>query len=245
MKTKARRSKSARKARSASKAALGRYLAAGLGATGLASVECEAAVVNIDVSSRSGINGGLADGTQGTLLLNFPVAGIGLNVLNNFDSFPALDRFGISRIGSTSQILTTSNYGASPRNFASGEQVSGSLTWLSNFSTSSLFSYFDTGNLYESPNFGPGSYIGFRVRETSTATDWYYGYLEVTWNNTTNQFQILSGAYENVANAPIAVPEPTGVALAGIGALALGAGAIRRSRKARKAAAEAALAEAV
>jgi hypothetical protein len=42
-----------------------------------------------------------------------------------------------------------------------------------------------------------------------------------------------------------AVPEPSTVALTGIGALALGAGAIRRSRKARKAAAEGTLAEAV
>jgi hypothetical protein len=72
----------------------------------------------------------------------------------------------------------------------------------------------------------------------------------VTWDNTLNQFQILSGAYETTPNTSILagavpVPEPSAVALAGIGALALGAGAIRRSRKARKAAAGGAVIAAV
>ena len=97
------------------------------------------------------------------------------------------------------------------------------------------------------PDWGPGSFIGFRARPTDTSTNWTYGYFEVTWTNATNTFEVLSGAYESTLNTPIAVavPEPTGLALAGIGALALGAGAIRRSRKARKAAAEGSLAEAV
>jgi len=94
---------------------------------------------------------------------------------------------------------------------------------------------------------GAGSYLGFRARTSNLSNDWTYGYFQVTWNSTSQNFQIFSGAYESTVNTPITVPvpEPTGVALAGIGALALGAGAIRRSRKARKAAAEAALAEAV
>jgi len=37
-------------------------------------------------------------------------------------------------------------------------------------------------------------------------------------------------------NTAISVPEPSAIAMTGIGALALGAGAIRRSRKGRKAA---------
>ena len=68
------------------------------------------------------------------------------------------------------------------------------------------------------------------------ATQFHYGYFRVTWDKQSDVFQVLSGAYESTVNAPITVvPEPGGVALAGIGALALGAGAIRRSRKARKA----------
>jgi hypothetical protein len=87
--------------------------------------------------------------------------------------------------------------------------------------------------------------LGFRIQDQFVPTNFYYGYLETTWNSTTNQFQILSGAYENTPNTAITVPEPSAIALTGIGALALGAGAIRRSRKARKAAAEGTLAEAV
>lgn len=75
LKTSSRRSTSARRARSAprarSKTALGRYLAAGLGATGLATVECEAGVVNIAVTSlglTTGANAGVSSG--GNVLVN-------------------------------------------------------------------------------------------------------------------------------------------------------------------------------
>ena len=71
--------------------------------------------------------------------------------------------------------------------------------------------------------------MGFRSGEPD---NYIYGYFEVTWNETSSEFEILSGAYESTPNTPIAVPEPSAIALTGIGALALGAGAIRRSRKA-------------
>jgi hypothetical protein len=64
-----------------------------------------------------------------------------------------------------------------------------------------------------------------------------YGWLEVIWNNTSNQFQLVSGAYESTPNTPIVagVPEPSTIAAAGVAALAMGAGAIRRARRARSA----------
>ena len=73
--------------------------------------------------------------------------------------------------------------------------------------------------------------MGFRTAQNN------YGWLEVTWAAASDQFQILSGAYESTANTPIpigAVPEPTTIALTGVAALALGAGAIRRARKSRR-----------
>jgi hypothetical protein len=67
------------------------------------------------------------------------------------------------------------------------------------------------------------------------AGNWYYGYLEVTWNSSTNTFQILSGAYESTANAGIlagatAVP---GAGLSAMALMALGGGAFRRRSRSR------------
>lgn len=64
-----------------------------------------------------------------------------------------------------------------------------------------------------------------------------YGWLEVTWNQSSTQFQLVSGAYESIPNTPIVagVPEPASIAASGMAALALGAGAIRRARRSRKA----------
>ena len=60
----------------------------------------------------------------------------------------------------------------------------------------SLFKFQDT----VSPDFGPNSYMGFRTRQNN------YGWLEVTWTASSRQFQILSGAYESVADTPIVTP---------------------------------------
>ena len=75
-----------------------------------------------------------------------------------------------------------------------------------------------------------------------------YGWLEVTWAQATDTFQIYSGAYESVAGVPIAagdtgtsaVPEPGQVA-SSLLLLALGAAgvAIQRQRAKKKQQAEA------
>jgi len=69
--------------------------------------------------------------------------------------------------------------------------------------------------------------------------------LDVGFENTVEISPSTSFTETLTLTSVSSVPEPSTVALAGIGALALGAGAIRRSRKARKAAAEGTLAEAV
>jgi hypothetical protein len=237
-----RRSKSARKANPASKAALGRYLAAGLGATGLASVDSEAAVVDLDVTAYNGVNAGLVDGFSGPLAVA-PLGNFGvINAVTLGGALygaPAIGFYGNynDSLGLDTQFASGGS-AATPTNFSSGQFV-GPANFTPVPSYYSFFRY--SGDA--APNFGSGSYLGFRYGTDNT--NWNYGYFEVTWNNVSNQFQILSGAYESTPNTAIAVPEPTGLALAGIGALALGGGAIRRSRKARKAAAEGSLAEAV
>lgn len=140
---------------------------------------------------------------------------------------------------------------AKPQPFLAGDAVGPAATFTSNGSESAFLFAEDAG--FVSPDFSltPANYMGFRVAANGTgpgfndATQFHYGYLQVTWSQNVNEFRILSGAYESTVNTPIAVPEPTGVALTGIAALALGAGAIRRSRKARRAAAKSTLAEAV
>lgn len=260
MKTSIRRSKSARKARSASKAALGRYLAAGLGATGLASVDSEAAIVSIDVTTlglTTGANAGVASGSV-TTVDDFIVDGRSFAVANNTGVY---GYFGFTFPNNTSNangvVFANGGGSYSPINFAVDSIIGSGILAPNNQSAwngvgafSPLFAIIGYGSTPAFPP-SPSSHIAFRVAANGTgpfftdATDWNYGYFRVTWN-TTNEFRILDGAYESTVNTPITVvPEPTGLALAGIGALALGAGAIRRSRKARRAAAEGTLAEAV
>lgn len=236
--------KISRKAHSASKAALGRYLAAGLGATGLATADCEAGIVNLNIASLgttaqdlTGINGGVVGDTPKTVQ-NITGSASSFLVYNSVNPNIYLG-FGP---GSNVAFLASSALdNASPTNLSNGTFVgttapSGSA-WTT-YRNPVLFQFYE----YTATNFGPGSYIGFRVQDGG---NYNYGYFNVTWDSTQSQFQILSGAYESTPNTAIAVPEPATVALAGIGALALGVGAIRRSRRGRKAAAEGAVAEAV
>jgi hypothetical protein len=251
------RVKADRKADSQSKAALGRYLAAGLGATGLASVECEAAVVNLNIANLgsnnvnlTGANAGIPSGGQKTVN-DFVVAGRDLQVANVFGGYKYTGF--ISDGGAVGGVaFATGVLNATPTKFVDG----GSVSSAENFTKTSFESqfYLSFYGIFTAGNFSstPANYIGFRVAANGTspffnnATLFNYGYFQVTWNSTSKQFQILSGAYESTANTPITiVPEPGSMALAGIGALALGAGAIRRSRKARKAAADGAVTAAV
>jgi hypothetical protein len=105
--------------------------------------------------------------------------------------------------------------------------IDGSATWTGN-ATGTTFKYgSDT-----SPDFGDGSFMGFRFGVIGSG-NFTYGYLEVTWNSSTNTFQILSGAYESTANQAIlagataAVPVPAASLLA---LMALGGNSFRRSR---------------
>lgn len=254
MKSSSRRPKSGGKLKASHAATVSRYLAAGMGATGLASVECEAEVVSLNLTALgssavnvTGTNAGIVNSgppTDAVKTVTNIIPGIGFNQFNVYGGYSSnyqATLFGLAPQAARVAFAQTSPGGATaaPKNFGSSTFIDFFAgTWTTN-TVRPLFAYDAT----KSPNFGPNSFLGFRVQSQTTTSDFYYGYFEVTWNNTSNQFQILSGAYESTPNVgimtPAPVPEPSVIALSGIGALALGAGAIRRSRKARKAAAAA------
>jgi len=76
---------------------------------------------------------------------------------------------------------------ASPRNFALGEIIDASATFTSGF-YEPMFRVQSPNLLYLAPDFGPASYLGFRSSGGS------YGWLEVTWDQATAEFEILAAA---------------------------------------------------
>jgi hypothetical protein len=194
------------------------YLTAAVSAGTLAST-ASAAIVTLDVSSISGINGGASSYYREVSLSSLsPGLGGTLYLMNGFFGLFGLysrDSPGIATIGSDSD---------TPRNFSSGSLINASANFEDR-STDTLFRYDDS----VSPDFGANSFIGF------LSADEQYGYLEVTWTAATNTFQILSGAYESTPGVGIragaaAVPEPS-TAMLSLGALAAGA-FIRRRKQA-------------
>ncbi|MFM8719279.1 MAG: hypothetical protein ACKOFH_07070, partial [Chthoniobacterales bacterium] len=122
---------------------------------------------------------------------------------------------------------------ASPKNFASNALIN----WGPSFADDPYFtSFYNAAGT--SPDFGPNSYLGFAVQDSATSF-YHFGWLEATWNGTSKQFQILSGAYESDPGVGIlagagpsaAVPEPGTWAAAAL--LASGA-AFMRWRKRNK-----------
>jgi hypothetical protein len=139
---------------------------------------------------------------------------------NNYDS---ADRkvYGIGGMGIQ---FASAGTLSSPTKFSSIMLIGSSATFFSE-AQYSVFSMYD----YDAPDFGSGSFMGFKTVQGN------YGWLEVTWTGSTNQFQILGGAYESVAGEPIltptAIPEPASV-LSTMGLLASGLLIRRRKRAA-------------
>ena len=219
---------------------LGAYLAIGLGSGALATTS-EAAVIPIDVSSISAVNGGVASGSN-LSVPDWPTANAGTLFLLN-GSFG-----GVGLSGQNLLYIAAGNYNASPIKFGVGSVVDatggGSANnWFTGLvQTSFALNYY--GNTFLAPDFGPGSYLGFKDALGR------YGYIEVTWNSTTREFQVLSAAYESQVGVGItisaaAVPEPGTTGLAGTAMLAIGSAAmLERRRRQRAAAATAAQATA-
>ncbi len=225
-------SRSASPASSTSTAAaplrLSSYFATGFGvATGLlATAPAEAAVVSIDIGPSGfnigGVNGGIGYGS--TTVADFPFTSAGsLKLYGLGDS----NQWGLGGIVGL-EFAVASSSPVSPRNFGAGSTVDGSALFQTAVVTS-VFRY-GYGTFTSAPNFGPGSYLGFKTAQNN------YGWLEVTWDNTSENWEILSGAYETVPNTGIGVPvpEPIAVSVASVAALAMGGAAIRRLRRTRQ-----------
>jgi hypothetical protein len=209
---------------------LAAYLATGIGAGLVATPSADAAIVNIDLTSTGfnllGPNAGLSNGSS-TYKLNFPVSGGGVLLGYNIPS--AIGVFGYSGL-----LFATGSSSASPVKFTLDQSISSSANWQG-YADQSVFKL----NSSESPDFGSGSYMGFKTAQGN------YGWLEVTWAGATDTFQIYSGAYESTAGVAIlagdtgggtsAVPEPGQVA-SSLLLLTLGAAgvAIQRQRAKKK-----------
>jgi hypothetical protein len=87
----------------------------------------------------------------------------------------------------------------SPVIFSAGQTIDS--TSAAGFSDG-YFANFFAGGFFggAKPSIGAGSFMGFRDNYGR------FGYIEVTWDNTTSEFYILSAAYESVAGVGITPP---------------------------------------
>lgn len=224
MNTQARTRKSSAK----HSARLGAYLATGISASTVATSTSNAAIVMLNIGSTGfnidGVNGGLNPNSY-RQISNFPFAGGGkLMIFNGYAQNFGLDG---GMAASTLNLQFAINGGVtSPRNFALNEVIDVSALFSSNQGQTEFKYYGNT-----SPDFGPGSYMGFK------AASGEFGWLEVTWNSKLSQFEILSGAYEStpgtaiLAGATASVPEASSSLLA----LVAGGAALTRRRRQRAA----------
>jgi len=220
-------------------ARLGAYFAAGVGASMAATSTSEAAIQVIDINSFNigGTNGGLISGDY-SIVYNFPVLNEAMRIFNAFvfEGFSTTTFTGLSTY--SADLAFAINGGpASPKNFAFNDPID-EISTAPYYWSGSTYSVFRDGDDV-SPNFGPGSYIGLRFGDPLNPN---FGWLEVTWNSSANEFQILSGAYEDQGGVailagdtgggpgPEPIPEPGTWAAA---ALLAGGAAFMRWRRRR------------
>jgi len=184
----------------------------------------QAALITIDISPTGfnigGDNGGIPNGSF-LAVDNFPISSNLIYVANGFAGYRGLvPGGGISFAAGAND--------ATPVKFALNQLIGSGSGYQSANQT-----WFETGSSV-SPDFGPGSYMGFQTGQGN------YGWLEVTWTASSDQFQILSGGYESTPNVairagggagPAAVPEPGTWAAAAL--LVGGAGFMRWRKRAK------------
>jgi len=184
----------------------------GLGGVTVLASTSNAAVVTMDISLLSGLNAGLATGTQKSVALSSMDAGLtgDFNIYN----MPATPTVGLTGGSKGSATYMAYEKGPNrPRRYASSQTID-STAWFT-IGNDTLFS--NGSSAWEA-----GSYMGFKSGNGN------YGWLETTWDPGINTFEVLAGAYESVSGVGITtpVPEPSALAL-----LVAGAGAVVALRR--------------
>lgn len=203
----------------------------GLGGLASTAATASASIVVLEIGTGAGefniggTNAGLGVGGQRSIS-NFPFSGEGtLRLLNQNGPFSDLHYTGLD--GNGGLAFAINGGAASPRNFSAGQMISSAANFSSDQISTAFRYYYEGFANINSPNFGPGSYMGF------VTNNGHFGWLEVTWDSGSRQFEILAGAYQSVAGEPIAagaVPEPSSLALLLAGAAGLST--LRRRKKA-------------
>ena len=187
---------------------LGAYLTATLGIGCLAG-NSEAAIQIIDITPFAGPNGGVSSGSSSTF--NFAGVTNGLQIYNNdavWHQWGLDGDYGV-------YFAVNGFYHGYIRKFASGATIDGDAQ----FSGTVAYTAFRFGPEPAALDFGSNSFVGFKANGN-------FGWLKVTWDSSTDTFEIWSGAYET-SGAPIlagdlgAIPEPVSM-LSTMGMLASG-----------------------
>lgn len=192
---------------------------------GTPSNTAEAGVIPIDMSAYSGDNGGLATGGAVNLEPFTPGSSSRLDIVNMNDYGSLGIVHGLSLQNSPGGGIAYAGSTATPIAFGAGATID---------ANAGGGSYTDTAETYfkgifgaTSPAFGPNSFLGFKDSLGR------FGYIEIEWNGV-DTFKIISAAYESEVGVAIqtpggeVVPEPTSMAIFGIGALGM---AYRARRK--------------
>ncbi len=208
-----------------------KYCTISLSTCALATTESQAEVVIINLANvgtnnqdLTGTNAGIING----LKMVYDPCGSNSGMWGVYSNANYIGIF-----GNGSMNIATNGFQANPKNFTGGNLIDGS----SSFTTSMQYTLFKF-NTDKSVDFGANSYLGFRF--SRDGINYNYGYIEATWSRSSNQFQFLSGAYENqaglaiLAGSTISVPEPGTLALGSLALLAGGGAAVRRYRKQRQ-----------
>jgi hypothetical protein len=214
-----------------------------LGAGILGTQSAEAAVVTIDLTNVNGVNftgqnAGLTAGNSKSTIISFGGARkLELRVrLNHGMYFEYTGPSNNASFNTYGGIANSGDY-CTPLIYTVGQSVGGPVNNFNSVRTSSP-TFRDT---YRSLNVSTfDGYLGF-LSSPDGGNPGVYGWIKATWDGT--NFQFYSAAYESTPGVAIragdtgasaAVPEPTTMAVFGLGALVLGAGKVRKQRAARR-----------
>ena len=232
---------------------------AGVGAGILGTQSAEAGIVTIDLStagpdgtSISGINAGLNANQSAVWLINAANGNSASLRLTNFpgnDNYNAIG-FDFHGTGANPGIVAYGAFthsglypkSATPTAFSAGALIDGTVftTSFGNFGSGPTFREF-YGIEYLSPDI-TNKYLAFKTNITAPNTEPNYGWINVNWNSTSKEFEILGAAYESVAGVAIQTPssapvpeiDPSGLASAM--SLVIGSAAMLEQRRRKRAA---------